>query len=355
MSRSKQTFAPAIFQSMSIQSFTFSAGATGARADASGFGAYHDLYSAGSDVVMTGDHFAAEVTAHRLSRMIVFDRRLSGVSHSRSPTRVRRDGFDHVALQLLVSGRLVGGGPGAEREVRPGEVILFDMTRPQRTSADGARIVTISLARERIETVVPIGHDLHGAILPAPVAALLGDFMLLLARRGGELGAETAAGAGKALAELVAGSLGDLGARPASGSREVPFTALRRERAEAFIETRLADPALDVGTVAHGLGISRSVLYRLFEPSGGVAQYILGRRLERLRTALRRLTETRSIAALAFACGFASESHCNRAFRAAFGLPPGQYRSEMRHARLAGHGDDGSARSRLLTWHSELY
>jgi AraC-like DNA-binding protein len=340
---------------MPIQSFTFSSASAGAHDDSAGFGAYHDLYPVASDVAMRGDHFHAEATAHRLSRMIVIDRRLSGVSHSRSQTHARRDGFDHIVLQLLVSGRLRGGSPSEERSLQPGEVILLDMARPQRTCADAARIVTIDLPREQIEAALPIQQNLHGAILPAPAAGLLGDFMLSLARHGSQAGMEMAAGAGKAVVELVAGSLDGLAGRTTSRGQDIPFTALRRERAELFIKTRLADPALSVDVVARGLGVSRTVLYGLFKSSGGVAQYMLTRRLERLRTVLRNPTEARSVAELAFACGFSSESHCSRAFRTAFGQPPGQYRSEMRRARLADRDDDSMARNRLRAWHSELY
>lgn len=341
--------------SMPIQSFTFSSASACAHDDTVGFGAYHDLYPVASDIAMKGDHFHAEATAHRLSRMIVIDRRLSGVSHSRNLTHVRRDGFDHIVLQLLVSGRLIGGIPGEERSLQPGEVILLDMARAQRTCADAARIVTINLPREQIEAVLPSGQNLHGAILSVSAAGLLGDFMLSLARHVSQAGTEMAAGAGRAVVELAAGALGDRVGRPASRRQEIPFTALRHERAELFIEARLADPTLGVDVVARGLGVSRTVLYGLFKPSGGVAQYILARRLLRLRTALRNPSEACSVAELAFACGFSSESHCSRAFRAAFGLPPGRYRSEMRRARLADRVDDSTARNRLRAWHSELY
>lgn len=337
---------------MPVQSLTFAAQECD---EANGFGAYHDLYANGSDVGLTGGPFAARVRAHRFERMIVFDRYNSGVSHGRDAARVRRDGFDHIALQLLISGRLAGGRPGDERALAPGEIILFDMTQPQRTRADDARLITVSLAREVVEAVAPVTGGLHGTILPQVTAGLLGDFMTSLARRGDTLSAGTAARAGRMVAELLAAALGEGDLRPAAASSADQILMLKRERAEAVIEARLADPGLDVEAVASVLGVSRSVLYRLFEPSGGVAQYIQHRRLERLRAALRRLGETRSIVALAYDHGFASESHCSRAFRAAYGLPPGQYRAEMNRARLARQSEDGSAQGRLASWHSELY
>ncbi|WP_246088420.1 helix-turn-helix domain-containing protein [Phreatobacter stygius] len=337
---------------MPVQTLTFAAENPD---EAGGFGAYHDLYAGGSDVGLTGGRFEARVRAHRFKRMLVFDRTISGVIHRRDQARVRRDGFDHVALQLLLSGELAGGRPGEERALAPGEIILFDMTQPQATRADGARLITVSLARDVVEAVAPLTRSLHGAILPEVGSGLLGDFMVSLARRGDHLSAGTASRAGRAVAELLAAALGEGEVRPVSGSSAQQILLLRRERTEAYIETRLADPHLDVEAVAVGLGVSRSVLYRQFEASGGVAQHILHRRLERLRGALRRLGEVRSIATLAYDHGFASESHCSRAFRAAYGLPPGQYRAEMNRLRLTYETDEESSGGSFASWHSELY
>ncbi|MEO3998859.1 helix-turn-helix domain-containing protein [Mesorhizobium sp. CAU 1732] len=333
--------------------FVFSSEAT--RDDtAAGFGRYHDLYPVASDVAMTGERFHAEARAHQLSRMIVLDRRISGVTHSRSARHAKRDGFDHVVLQLLVSGRWINGAPSEERLVQPGEVIFHDMTRPHRNCADGARIVTINLPRDQIERAMPMRPGAHGAILPASASQLLGEFMLLLVRRGGAVPAQMADSAGRAVAELVAGAFASLDGQHAPANREAHFTALRRERAELFIEARLADQALDADLVAYGLGVSRTVLYQMFKTSGGVARYILARRLERLGNALRQRSETRSVSQLAFMCGFSSESHCSRAFRAAYGMPPGQYRNEATREKRVLSTPVGPAHSELDTWHAAL-
>ncbi|WP_280176346.1 helix-turn-helix domain-containing protein [Methylorubrum populi] len=87
------------------------------------------------------------------------------------------------------------------------------------------------------------------------------------------------------------------------------------------------------------------------------AQHILTRRLERLSAALRNASETRSITTLTFDHGFASESHCSRAFRGTFGLPPGRYRAEMRHPRADGRSEPppgGSAASLMSAWSRDL-
>lgn len=299
-----------------------------------GFERYRDLYKSGSDVAAAGAGFSASMKAHQVGRMLVFDRHLRAVEHSRDPARVRRDGFDHFTLQLLRAGRFHGGALGDEQRMRPGEVVLFDMTRPQRTRADDARFVTISIARDLVERAAPNARRHHGQPLPAAVSGLLGDLMVSLVRRGAALPPTASDGVARALAELLAGALA--GVEPVGDASAVVLATQRLERAQACIERRLSDPRLDAEAVAAAAGLSRSVLYRLFEPLGGVSQFILARRVAALAASLRNPDEMRSITTLAYDHGFSSESHCSRAFRAVHGQPPGRFRESVRQARPAG-------------------
>lgn len=331
-----------VFHLVSDRFFTFSS-------ETDGFEGYRTLYAGGTDVSATDAPFHARVEARRFGRMNVFERALSGVEHRRDRARVRRDGFDHFTLQYLRSGTFHGGALDAERRLAPGDVILFDLTRPQRTRLESARTVTVSLSRELVEAAAPEAGRYHGQVLPEAVSGLLGDLIGSLARRAATTTPDTAGSTARALTELLAGALGQV--RPDDEAAGGIIADLRRRRAEAFIEARLNDPTLDVATVARGAALSRSALYRLFEPTGGVAQHILARRLERLGAALRNPVETRSITTLTFDHGFASESHCSRAFRSTFGLPPGRYRAEMRVPRAGARGEPpaGESAARLLT------
>ncbi|BAU89231.1 AraC family transcriptional regulator [Methylorubrum populi] len=248
---------------MSHQSFIFSS-------ETDGFEGYHALYASGSDVSATGTPFHARVQAYRFDRMNVFERALSGVEHRRDLPRVRRDGFDHFTLQYLRRGTFHGGALDAERRLSPGDIILFDLTRPQRTRLESARTVTVSLSRELVEAALPEASRYHGQILPEAVSGLLGDLMGSLARRAGATPPGSAASTARALTELLAGVLGQV--TPDDEAAGSVIADLRRRRAEVFIEARLNDPSLDVSMVARGAGLSRSALYRLFEPMGGVAQ-----------------------------------------------------------------------------------
>ncbi|TNC16180.1 helix-turn-helix domain-containing protein [Methylobacterium terricola] len=322
-------------------------------ADDDTFEAYRALYSGGTDVERLGGALRTEVVAHRLPRMLVFDRRLAGVAHARGPRRVARDGFDHIALHLVLSGSMMLEVPGAVRRVEAGNVALFDLTRPQRTWTEGARLVTASIPRDRLEAATLAGLDLHGLVLGPREAGLTIDFLRSLAAHASGLTPDLASLATESLCLMFGAALTALRGRSTTAAS--PLAAGRaRMRAKAYIEQNLGNPALDATTVATETGLSRSVLYRLFESTGGVARFMQQQRLAQLRRALCRADEARTFDELATATGFTSPSHAGRLFRGAFGVPPGEYRRGLR-ARTGLHGPTGQAAPlSFVAWHSEL-
>ena len=290
------------------------------------FGAYHDLYAVGTTVSRLGDRFEAAVVARRAAGLLLFDRQVAGAVHEREASRVRRDDLEHVNVQVLRSGRMLAGEPGAERLLAGGDAVLFDTTRPQRTVLYDADYVTVALARGVVEAAVPDIRALHGRILSRDAFPGLAEAVLSCACGSGD---SVDAGRGGSL--LIAGSLAPAGGPPAweNGAGD-EAEAARRMRALLFIDAHLGREDLDVHAVAAGSGISRSSLYRAFAPVGGVGREILRRRAARLRAALLRTPEEVGIATLARALGFTSPSHGSRTFKAVYGLTPGQLRAEIR-------------------------
>jgi AraC-like DNA-binding protein len=322
------------------------------------FGAYHDLYAMGADVARVGDTFHAEVQAYRFERMILFKRSLNGLGHSRNPTRVRRDAFDHITLHLLLSGEMLAGPPGHERRMLPGEILILDNSLPQQSRSSDVNVITTPVARDLIEPLVPEIRSFHGAILPESVGGLVGDFLISLTQRSALLDADVSARSSSAIGVLLAAALRGL-APPVeavvwAGTHDLHADLARRQQAEAYIEAHLGERDLSAETIAAGIAVSRSILYRTFAADGGVVRFLRQRRLERVRQALRRQGETRSIATLAYAYGFANEHHFNRTFRTAFGRPPGQFRSGLNRRRTEANAQ-GGAPAILTEWLSELY
>jgi AraC family transcriptional regulator len=97
------------------------------------------------------------------------------------------------------------------------------------------------------------------------------------------------------------------------------------ERLVGYVDSRLSTN-IALTELAGLLGYSESQLVRLFKSSFGVSpyQYVLQRRVERAKSLL---TDGRhSLAEIALACGFATQSHFSASFKARIGLTPGAYR-----------------------------
>ncbi len=108
-------------------------------------------------------------------------------------------------------------------------------------------------------------------------------------------------------------------------------------RVRAFIEDRLADPRLSPATVARAHHVSLRFLYKLFEGErASVAGLIRERRLDRCRRDL--LDPSLGgvpVSAIAARWGLTNAAHFSRAFRAAYGVSPVEYRRLGDGARLA--------------------
>lgn len=313
-----------------------------------GFGRYHDLIGVtGASSSRVGEAFEATVAGHNAPGLMLFDRQVVGVEHRREPAHIRADGFEHFYLQVLRSGMLMAGAPGEERWLAPGDAVLMDAKRPQRTVVVAADYVTLVLARPLVEAAVPDARLLHGRRIPGAASPGLGDAVLSLVRRAKARDAAALAGAGEMVADLLAAVVEAADVRDDAGLR-----AADRLRVALFIDAHIGRAGLDVGAVAVGVGMSRSALYRAFEAMGGVEREIGRRRIARFRSALLRVGEGRSMEQLAAEVGFGSLSHCSRLFKEAYGETPGECRAEVRRGQTAFGG--GLRADHMREWYEDL-
>lgn len=100
-----------------------------------------------------------------------------------------------------------------------------------------------------------------------------------------------------------------------------------RQRVRAWLDDQPAG-AVSLPRMCQTLGLSRSTLNRAFKPDGGVLAYDRWRRLRALHARLSDPNETRSVAELGYAFGFADKARLSRVFREAFGYPPSELRRQ---------------------------
>lgn len=294
--------------------------------DAGGtFDRYREMYRVGSTVELGPGAFHASVTAIRMPRLLLFERCLSGVSHARDRTRVARDGLDHLTLQLVLSGTMTVAVDGSLRHVGPNQIVVFDTTRPQQTWTSGVHSISASVARDAVAPNLRDAGFAHGLVLGTGEAAALIDYLKGLASRAPAAGATLAKTAAPTLGALLGATLAAL-IEPTRANAALLSAARAYGRVLTYVDRHLSDPALSVSEIAASSGVSRSALYRLFEPVDGVAAFVQQQRLRRLRLSLADAGDDRALGVLVGEAGFATSAHATRSFRRSFGLTPSAFR-----------------------------
>ncbi|QYF88190.1 helix-turn-helix domain-containing protein [Brevundimonas sp. PAMC22021] len=308
---------------------------------------YRQLFSTGADVERGDGAFLAWMKGWRLSGILIFERRLSGVIHSRLQ-RTASDGFDHLVFTLVLSGRVVGGPESGFEAATPGEIYLADTRHPIRHAFHDAHVITASIGRDLVRAGLGDAVDqLHGVVLHPPGAGMLADYMQALVRNADALKGRALPALARSLIDLLS-VVDELQSTPASEAARLEYS--RREGVERFIQQRLPDRSLSVDDVINGAGISRSALYRLYEAEGGVARLIQRRRLEALRSALD-LRDSSPMSLLAERLAFADERQMSRQFQRAYGVTPLAYRAQVSDTPP---GEVQDARRRWKGWMTEL-
>lgn len=252
---------------------------------------------------------------------------------SRSKLGIARDGMDHYMIQLYLAGGMEAGHRGGATSVGKHDLIVFDLAQEFRSLTDGTRNLSLIVSREALGGVLKAPDDQHMRTLsPAePLAALLGSHLLTLHRLAKEIPAAQAAEVGAATVALVAACLNGTPRNTPGGTEGVTFARLTMIK--RMIEQNLSDPGLSAARIARMAGVSRSRLYTMFEPLGGVAGYVRERRLRRAFSALTDPRQYhRPIFEIAMDSGFLSESAFSRAFRRRFDRSP---RDLRRHGALS--------------------
>jgi AraC-like DNA-binding protein len=249
---------------------------------------------------------------------------------ARLPRHIRASTTAWLLLAFQTEGSAIFENERDGVVLKRGDMILLDTTRPYRFRFGGQfRQFVMKVPRDRLAARLPR----NGAWLGRPVSAT--------SPLGGVLTAHL--GAVAAALDAVEPAL-----RPALVDRTLDlialtFTGALRDyggpgstvqsaliaRARSFIEARLGDPSLSVGSIAAALGISPGYLHRLFHGAGtSVGDHIRERRFERCRAELADpLHASEHVTEIALRWGFNDMPHFSRAFRRRFGVAPRDYRA----------------------------
>jgi AraC-like DNA-binding protein len=246
---------------------------------------------------------------------------------TRDRTHIAGDPSDTVQVIIDLEGA-TWSGKYSDRvaDQTLGSVRIVDMALPfEFTTTTAYTTLNLVLPRPALGTAGDL--DLHGLILSEeePGGQLIVTHLRTLWANVPRLSRLEARAAMDATVALLRGAIAFKASEPGRDRRLGRKTMLAAAR--LYIDKHLGDAALSPDVLRAELGISRSVLYQLFEPLGGVGTFIRTRRLDHAFDAIvRDEAERMTLVEIGYAHGFRSDAHFSRVFRARFGIAPGQLR-----------------------------
>jgi AraC-like DNA-binding protein len=269
--------------------------------------------------------FLGRITAWNLGALVLARVTAQASGFARDDRLLRADGFDHWTLFAPTSGTIAADAGGAVAGA--GVCQVRALHRVDRGSSSDIDALFLVMPRDFGHPHASELDRMHGTnLLPGP-GRLLVDYLRSLYRQLPLLDLDQVPMLVDATRNMVVAC-----AAPSRTAMEQAMPAIQAtqiERAKQFVRDNLLQPSLDTKELCRYLGMSRSSLYRLFEPLGGVARYIRSARLLDAHRALSAASDTRPVYAIARERGFDDPSEFSRAFKHQFGYSPTEARSEQ--------------------------
>jgi AraC-like DNA-binding protein len=247
----------------------------------------------------------------------------------RTTRHIRRSDPELCKIDVIARGRGVIEQGGREASLRRGDLTLVDLSRPAGWAMSAIRCVAVIFPRSLLPLPPNDAARLTAVRIPGDegAGALISSLARQLPARLGDWNGSGGASLGGAIVDLLTVAL----AARLDRTGEVPAETRRRallERIRTFIERSLSDPQLSPASIAAAHFISLRTLHKLFETQQTtVAGWIRRRRLERCaQDLLDPALAGEPVGAIGARWGLVNPAHFSRAFRAAHGLPPSEYR-----------------------------
>jgi AraC-like DNA-binding protein len=246
----------------------------------------------------------------------------------RTSALAQRESEPAIFVGLQLSGSSMVVQDDREAVLHPGDIALYDTTRPYTLVFDeGIHQHFFRIPRASLALPAPLLRSLLATTLSPskPVAALAATTLARMADPVAWTDAELAAVAPVAL-DLIRAALATRAAE-SSAARESLHATLAA-RIVAYLRANLGRPGLTASEVARVHNISVRHLYNVLGESGIVlGDWLQAQRLERCRADLvDPALIAVPVAAIAARWGFRDASHFTRRFRTAFGTTPAEYR-----------------------------
>jgi AraC-like DNA-binding protein len=295
--------------------------------------AWREWFNPVFDIQALGDGkegFAAENLVWSLGGVLMTRALAPAARVSRSRTNIRKSAIDHWVISYCRNGSTVVE-IGDDRISAPPRVpYIWSLGQPFASERSRVERIQLILPRDEFQGLAAIFDKASGTSLTNPLGRLLGDYMLALDRWVPEMNAEDVSRLSAGVRGMISACIMPSPDRLAVAEQGI--NSARKERVRRIVAQNLRSPQLTPETICKLAGLSRSLLYRLFENNGGIVHYVQRQRLQEAYTMLSDAMNTKRIHEIALELCFQDASSFSRAFHLEFECTP----SAVRIAAIGG-------------------
>jgi len=275
------------------------------------------------------DRFRGVIRGASIDEVHVNDVRATAHVVERTPELIARGDRSYFKLSLMLAGTGLLVQDDREAVLSPGDLAVYDTDRPYSlVFGEEFRTMVVMFPKHLIGLPAELVGQLTAVRISGQegLGGMVAPYLSQLAANLDQLAGSTGARLAHSALDLVTTVFTrELGLDEASAD---PHRSLMH-RIRAYIERDLASTELSPTVIAAAHYISTRHLHGLFQEQGTtVSTWIRTRRLERCRRdLLDPILAGRPVSAIAARWGFVDAAHFSRAFKAAYGVSPSEYRS----------------------------
>jgi AraC-like DNA-binding protein len=284
--------------------------------------------------------FRSQIHQAQIGPVTVLDFQMSALQGIRTPDLIRQSDLGLCKIDLGIRGQGKYEQDDRQSLLVPGDFHLIDLSHPMNVAIEQSHEVSVMMfPREFLPVRDRDLRNLTAIPFSAqdPYAALVASMGRELIRHLDSYERNRDARIGTAFLDLLSLAVGArldrVSAVPSESRQQAMVASIR-----AFIDQRLGDPGLSPARIAAAHHVSVRTLHKLYETEDDtITASIRRRRLERCRQDLLDSgLHRRPVGAIGARWGFPDAASFSRAFRAAYGLPPAEYRAIYGDGHRAG-------------------
>ncbi|WP_426314120.1 helix-turn-helix domain-containing protein [Methylobacterium fujisawaense] len=277
---------------------------------------------------LTDDPFDAKIEVATVGSIEAIRTSHGALRAEATPDLVRNHGQENaVGIFFRQAGIAKTGQSDRTSVQRPGDLMVLDCRPAAQEYSSGSQMLTLHIPRERLESVLGPARLYSGLTIGADLGstALAIGFLTELMRASHSLTPDVADRMSAIGIDLIAASIAERLAQEVSRPLHETVTV---QRAKTYVEANLGDPDFGPPELAAAVGVSLRRLQEMFHERGRhVSDYIWERRLLRAGHQLSNIEHGHlPIGTVAYSCGFSSQAHFSRRFKAHHGMTPSEFR-----------------------------